>query len=154
MLPSGWNNKQRSSMWGKNGTSCVCIQQPVLSIWHANSLHCALFRFQRSLFFLLIPQFVMSKAKQIDTGEKKSRTNTRLMSHRVWCLLEKRKNNALIYWKEKLHYDSFPIIPSTTTRCTVRLYRSVITNNSLPAVCKQICWDSLCSRKSISTKLN
>lgn len=30
---------------------------------------------------------------------------------------EKKKNNVLVFSKEKLHYDSFSIIPSSTTGC-------------------------------------
>lgn len=47
-------------------------QSYFLSIWHAGTLHCALFRLQWSLFFLLTPQFVMGKAKQIDAGREKA----------------------------------------------------------------------------------
>lgn len=43
-------------------------QSNFLSIWLADALHWALFRFQWSLFFLLIPQFVMGRAKQTDAG--------------------------------------------------------------------------------------
>ncbi len=72
-LPSRWNNKQRS---GKERMALPVFasssQSYFLSIWHADALHRALFRFQWSLFFLLIPQFVMGKAKQTDAGGEKA----------------------------------------------------------------------------------
>lgn len=61
-------------------------------VCYADSLHCALFPFQWSLFFLSIPQFVIDEPKHTDTGGgEKSQTNISLMTHCVFCVSGKRK---------------------------------------------------------------
>lgn len=68
-----------------------------LSIRRADTLHCALFWFQWTLFLLLIPQFVIVKLNRHRGETRKKRKNMKLMSHCALSSLQKKKNNAVIY---------------------------------------------------------
>lgn len=84
----------------KNGTSCVCIQQPVLFSVHLPRRHF-------TLCFVLISVNIVSsvnsaichsQAKQTQGGtRKKKEKNMKLMSHCVLFSLQKKTNNAVIY---------------------------------------------------------
>lgn len=115
-------------------------QSYFLTISHADSLHFALFSFQWSLLYLL---------NRWSRGKAHSKHKGLWVTALDACWGTKRKYNASIHSKEKLHmtYHLLYLAPQQN----VQDFKRVITNNPLTTACKLIHWqDYLCSRQYIT----
>lgn len=107
-----------------------------LSIWHADSLHCALFTFQWSLFLLFNPQFVMGK--QIDIGWRKAQ-NKHEAYESLHLMIAGEKGQTMLWSTQRRNYTTPHFLWRPVAHWDVQ---QVFKGVCLPTVCKQIHKDS------------